>query len=301
MHSIIFFMIAVVSVFAQESDDKIISVKSSFFSEKLACLLAEEKWEEIVFLGEKEIQGEVSSIEKFSILDQLVSSYFRLGLFEEAIKNANKLVLLGEGLGESYAVVDSLYKLSAALRGVADSEKNPLRQREVFSASYAAIEKAFAICEEKCSENKALKARVLFNRGAVCCDDPIGDIFLGITYYKEAILLFKELEEVDYTQRMLIRLGKAYFLIKDLEKSREVIEELRLERLEKRTYMHLLYLEAQVCLEEGNEKEASLRAWEGKEIAILLHASHDLKRFESLMDKVSSLGSKSEPLFSLKK
>ncbi len=281
MYFLFVFMMMLSCCFCQENRNEI-----SSFTRELPSLLQEEKWEEVVLLGEKALQEELPSLEKFIILDQLISSYFRLGLFEEAKEKANSLVILGETLNQPQAVVDSFYKLSAALRGAADSEKDPLKKRELFSECYFAIEKAFTICEEKCSENKALKARVLFNRGALHCDDPIGDVRLGITYYLEAISLFKELHEVDFTQRMLIRLGKAYFLLGDFIQSRQVIEELKGETLEKRTYMHMLYLEAQVCLEEKNKKGALEIALQGKEMAISLHARHDLDRFEILIKKV---------------
>ena len=278
-------MMMLSSGFSQENTYE---TNSSFF-EKLAPLLQGEKWEEIVFLGEKALEKEPSPSEKFAILDQLISSYFRLGLFEKAKERANSLVILGESLKSPQLIIDSFYKLSAALRGAADSEKDPLKKRQLFSECYLAIEKAYAICEEKCGENKALRARVLFNRGAVHCDDPEGDVRLGISYYKEAISLFKELKEVDFTQRMLIRLGKAYFLVGDFTQSRQVIEELKAGALEKRTYMHLLYLEAQVCLEERNRKQALEIALQGKDIAISLHAQHDISRFEVLIKKIQKM------------
>ncbi|MES2199446.1 MAG: hypothetical protein V4489_04690 [Chlamydiota bacterium] len=253
---------------------------------KLSPLLQEEKWEEIVLLGEKALQEDISSSEKFTILDQLISCYFRLGLFDEAKERAGELVILGELLNQPHSVVDSFYKLSVALRGAADSEKDPVKKRQLFSECYSAIEKAFTICEERCGENKALRSRVLFNRGAVCCDDPMGDVHLGISCYKEAISLFKELNEIDYTQRMLIRLGKAYFLVRDFKQSRQMIEELKAESLEKRTWMQLLYLEAQVCLEEKNRERALEVALQGKEIAISLHAQHDISRFETFIKKI---------------
>lgn len=289
MRFFVFFMTILSCVFGQENTGEISSKSNSIFFEKLTSLLQEEKWEEVVFLGEETLEEGLSSLEEFTILDQLISCYFRLGLFKEAKEKADRLLALGELINQPYCVVDSFYKLSATLRGFADSEKDLLKKSQLFSESCFFIEKAFVICEEQCNENKALRARVLFNRGAVRCDDPMGNVHLGIGYYKEAFLLFRELKEVDYTQRVLIRLGKAYFLVKDFEQSRQVVEELKSESLEKRTYMHLLYLEAQVCLAEGRTKEAVRVALEGKEIAISLHARQDRVRFESLISGIANI------------
>lgn len=283
------FLLLLSSAFAVENvDPKVLESRPVFF-QRVSSLFQEGKWEELALLGEKALEEGVSEPDRFIVLDQLVSTYFYLGFFEKAKEKANELVVLGEVLHKPEGVVDSLYKLSAALRGAADSEKDLIKQRELFSESLLAIEKAFVICEEKCSENKALRARVLFNRGAVLCDDPIGNVSLGIGYYKEAVALFKELKEIDFTQRMLIRLGKAYFFVRDFEQSRAVIEELKKENLEKRTYMHLLYLDAQVCLQEGNVKEALSLALQGQEIAIFLHAQHDEKRFGFFIEKIEKL------------
>ncbi len=287
MYFFVFLMTLFSAVFVQGDESEKVLEKKSIFFENLSSLLQTEQWENIVCLGEKELQGDLSSREKFSILDQLVSSYFRLGSFDRAKDKASELILIGESLDQPELIVDSLYKFSAALRGTADSEKDSEKKRDLFSDTHNVIEKAFVLLEEKCSANKALRAKVLFNRGAVHCDDPIGDVRLGIGYYEEAVSLFKELKEDDYTKRMQTRLGKAYLLIGELLKSRGVIEEIKQGTLEKRTLMHVLYLEAQLCLEELDVKKSLQAALEGKEIADFLQARRDMERFDALIEKIS--------------
>lgn len=271
-------------IFAQENREQASLTRPVFF-EKVSTFFHEGKWEELAFIGEIALQEEIADADRFIVLDQLVSTYFYLGAFDKAKAAAGQLVLLGETLQQSEQVVDSLYKLSAALRGSADSEENPDQQRVLFSESLSTIKKASAILEQTCKENKALRARVLFNRGAVYCDDPLGDLSLGIMDYQEAIRLFKELKEIDFTHRMMIRLGKAYLLTRDLTKSRAMIQELKTETLEKRTYMHLLYLESQLSSEEGDHEGALSCAYEGKEIAVSLQAKRDEERFIAILER----------------
>ncbi len=270
-------------VFSKEVKNPVCLHHGLVFFEKLPVLLQQENWSAIVLLGEKSLElGELFPEERFKILDQLVSSYFRLGCFEEAEKKADQLILLAQILDKQAFAVDSLYKLSVALRGRADSEVDLPKQRELFAQSRQMIEKAFGLLEEKCSGDKALRARVLFNRGAVHCDDKEGNVPLGITYYQEALLLFQEQQEVDFVQRISVRLGKAYFLVGDLVKSQQIIEQIKTQSIDKRTYMHLLYLEAQVCLKAEETEKALQIIQEGEEIAVLLQAKHDIRRFQAL-------------------
>ena len=107
MHLLVYFMMILSLGFSLENDT---------FFEKLPSLLQEENWEDVVLSGERVLLNDISNEERFTVLDQLLSIYFRLGLFEKAKEKANKLVDLGTLLKQPVAIVDSFYKLSAALR-----------------------------------------------------------------------------------------------------------------------------------------------------------------------------------------
>ena len=271
-------------------------IESYFFH--LKALQKEEKWQEIISRGVKAIkQCQVNGdlLSEFSITDQLVSSYFRLGHYMTARIMGERLIQIADSLQKSEQssevvqemvselVIDSLYKLSASIRGLAGASQDENQQRELFIQARELMKRALADCSLYCPNNIGLKARVLFNAGAAECDDPQGDFSHGIAHYKDALELFTDLQEEDYRQRTLIRLGKAYFLMGDLEKSQAIITEVKQLELEIRTRMHLYYLEAQVIKGEGYFIEAKSCAEIGREIALQLHAEADLHRFNHLL------------------
>jgi len=235
-------------------------------------LKKEEKWEQIVALGEGALLGTIGPQEEFAIRDQLVSSYFRLGEFAQAKKHAESLLILGQILNQPELVADSLYKFSAALRG-----------EQQFNDARKFAKDALELCLASCPTNDALKAKILFNAGAAECDDLNGDCAKGIAMYQEAITLFTAVKDEDYRQRTLIRLGKAYLLTGNIQESRKIIEELERLQSEERTKMHFYYLKAQVLIAEDLHAEAKHAALEGKEIATRLHAKADIQRFEQLL------------------
>lgn len=269
-----------------------LDVVELYFKE-LALLQKEEKWKEIITLGEKALQRchDIGDIEKeFLIVDQLVSTYFRLGNFVKAKEEGEHLILLGEKLKKPEFMIDSLYKLSAGVRGIAGGELDPSLQAKTFNEARKLASKALEHLELYCRDNKALKARVLFNLGAAICDDPhqsiSGDFSVGISCYKEAIALFTELKEIDYLQRTYIRLGKAYLLEGNYNKTKEMIELACASSLERRTKMHLYFLEAQVLQKEGQYQEGISKALLSKELAVSLDAREDLQRFDHLLNSL---------------
>lgn len=235
-------------------------------------LKKEEKWEQIVALGEGALLGTISHQDEFAILDQLVSSYFRLGEFAQAKKHAESLLILAPLLNQPELVADSLYKFSAALRG-----------EQHFNDARKFAKEALELCIASCPTNDALKAKILFNAGAAECDDLNGDCAKGIAMYQEAIPLFTAVKDEDYQQRTLIRLGKAYLLTGNISECRQIIEEFKSPQPEERTKMHFYYLKAQLLIAENLIDLAEIAAIEGKEIATRLHAKADIQRFEQLL------------------
>lgn len=246
-----------------------------------------EKWKDIVHLGEKaaiQCRKQHDQQQEFKIVDRLVSTYFRLGDFENAKGNAERLLILGPKLKSTDLITKSFYKFSIALRGAAGIEPNQEKKRQLYDEARSYAIQALS----HCPNHRALKARVLFHGGAVECDDPYGDRMKGIAMYQEALTLFTALREKEYKQRVLIRLGRAFLLQGDVKRSRDVVEELKRSPLRERTNMHLHYLEALVLKSENRFNEALKKIKEGKQIAIKLHANADLKRFEHLMNSLKS-------------
>lgn len=255
---------------------------------QLESLKNQEHWEKIVLLGEKALKKCLqngSFDQAFIITDQLVSTYYRLGNFARANDHAKDLMLLAKNLNQPELVVNSLYKFSAAIRGQAGQESNQSLQKELFNKAREFTTEALNICAKDCPAHQFLKAKVLYNAGAAECDDPNGNQLKGIELYQEALNLFIDLQKNDYKHRILIRLGKAYFLLGKVHRSREIIEELKKAPLEIRTDMHMKYLEAQVLW-----KEALLLAKEGRKVALELQARADSERFNQLIEFLEKEG-----------
>lgn len=254
---------------------------SQSFKTELANMLKREEWREIVELGEKALlENPVPSL-RLSIHDQLVSTYFRLGEFEKGLAHAEQLTSLAAESGDITLRINSLYKLSATLRGA-----------ELYEQGRKAIQESLIICQGV--KNAPLLARVLFNYAALEMDDPHGDLFLATTQLQQAESLFKSLDhEADYLSRTQIRLGKALLLQDNVPQARRVVEDLRTSTLEPRTQMHFLYLEAQVLLKEGSRLFAKQKAQEALALAISLGAKADQKRFEEFL--ISCLSMQQNP------
>ncbi len=265
---------AVANLVADAPDQDIVQVYFANLSE----LQQEENWSEIIALGKRALVRSEGK-ELFEILDQMVSTYYRLGYFLEAEASAEALLELGKTLEEPSLLIDSLYKSSAAVRGKAGSYP------ELFKKARSLAEDALSIYEKEGLDDPVLKAKILFNAGAAECDDLAGDYKKGVKMYEESLFLFSEEGDLyaDYSQRLMIRLGKAYFLQGDPEESLAIIEKLESENLEKRTKMHVRYLKAQVLLFLGTYLGALEEAEEGLQTARSLQAKADMQRFEKLL------------------
>jgi phosphatidylethanolamine-binding protein (PEBP) family uncharacterized protein len=255
----------------------------------LARLKKEERWQEIVTEGEKVAayfreKGEYQN--EFYLIDELVAHYFRLGEFAKACEKSKRMGELATLLKRDSAIVDSLYKLSGAIRGLAGEAKEKTQERLLFAEARRYGELALEHCRKNCPEEYTLLARVLFNAGAANSDDPEGNVEKALSYYKDALEIFNVHPDGDYSRRTEIRLGKAYLLLGQIENARQVVDKLRLGPFEPRTFMHWMYLEAQVAMKEGKNKEAIEVAEKGKALALNLNAKADKKRFEDLLKEL---------------
>lgn len=261
-----------------------LTAHASTYFEQVEGLKKSEDWEKIIELGEQtliEEKGELSLNQQFAIADQLVSTYFRLGDFDNAKKHAESLIHLGAALNQPELVATSLYKFSAAIRGEASNTTNPELQQQLFSDARNTANQALEICPA----DRALKAKILFNAGAALCDDPKGNYLKGIAMYEEAVDHFTAVKDEDYRQRTMLRLGKAYLLAGQLSKSHQIVQAFDDLQPEERTKMHMLYLKAQVLIAEKLNEQAEEAALKGKEIAVRLHAKADIQRFDRLIDE----------------
>lgn len=269
-------------LYACEATD---SVEYFFASEE--TLKTNAQWEDIIKLGEEALaichqKGELET--EFKILNTLVSVYFRLGLFSEAKLKAERLMVLGYLINKSEFVIESLYKISAALRGEAGSlNSHPVFQQLYFCEAQRLAKLALEGYEAYFCSNSFLKAKVLFNLGASFADNPHADVKAALPYFNEALQIFERLEKEDDRQRTLIRLGKVYLLLNEISEVRKIVNSLMTHSMENRTRLHYLFLEAQLLWMEGNHEEAINKAIEGRGLAIKLNAKADLERLQAFL------------------
>lgn len=215
------------------------------YAESFPLLREQADWAEIVRLGEAaaaEIHG------------QLASTYFYQGDFENAKRHA--LLCLDQER------VHGLYLLSA----VARAEEN-------FSEAKRLAEDALPLSSGE------LRAKVLFNLGAACADDPEGNLQEALSAFNEALDLFSCPED---RQRTLIRLGKVYLLSGNLLQAEEITN--KLEYVSERTALHASYLSAQVQKALGKTEEARLTASAALEQALKLGAKKDAERIRGFLE-----------------
>jgi|GEM_PF-741219 len=237
----------------------------------------EERWQEMAILGEKILDRNPTQEEEFKVLNQLVSSYFYLGDYSLALEKADKMLEIGVSLNDSNQLVTGLYKLSASLRGLAGKKNEEM----LFKQALEFCQRALSLCDDE-----LLRAKVLYNLGAAKCDNPRGDYQSGIEDYQKALEIFSTFGEKNYHQRTLIRLGKAHLLKEDVEKTKTFLSQLDGKEMNKRTKIHLIYLQAQVQVLE-NLPEAEKTIEQGKKLAKSLGASEELSRFEALSKAIS--------------
>lgn len=258
---------------------------TSLAASELDDLRKERKWGELIVKGEQKLE-ESDLTDQWIILDELVSAYFFLGDYEKAKTCADSLLSIGSKLDNPRLRITSLYKLSAVFRGEGFFEKAK-------EFSLIALEQA----QEKCPDDLFLKIQILFNAGAAECDNPQGDFAKGVSFYEEAVDLFsspnpntllsKEKNYDDFYHRLLIRLGKGYFLLGKHSLAASILDKLSTLPLEKRTLMHFIYLKAQVLKESGFYLHSIRLCQEGLAIAIELYAKVDEKRFNDLLAALS--------------
>jgi len=292
-----FFLTMSLPLFAKESKKNAGMEAIQNYFTQVESLKKEEKWEEIISLGEKafsyaEQENVITNEQKFELVDQLASTYFRLGLFAQGKEKAKALLSLGNTILQDEFLVNSLYKFSAIARGEANITKNKQQQKELFAQAREFAQRALEICEISCANNAPLKAKVSFNAGAAIADDPEGDYAKAVPIYQEAIKIFTDANLNDYRQRTLIRLGKLYLLLKNFDKSLEILEKLKSEDFEIRTKMHFEYSQAQVLFAKDRHEEALKIAQKGLKTAKKLLAKVDISRFHQLITNIENASQK---------
>ncbi len=223
----------------------LIASASLTYAESFSLLREQADWTEIVRLGEAaaaEIHG------------QLASTYFYQGDFENAKRHA--LLCLEQER------VHGLYLLSA----VARAEGN--------------FSEARRLCREALPLSSGeLRAKVLFNLGAACADDPGGNLQEALSSFDEAITLFVCPED---RQRTLIRLAKVHLLLGNVEQAEQISK--TFEFVSERTSLHAAYLSAQIEKALGRSDEARKIASAALEQALKLGAKKDAERIRQFLE-----------------
>lgn len=224
-------------------------------------LRAEEKWPEIVSLGEKHLQEGAPALETMQIHAHLASSYFYLGNYIQAESHARACYEAGCREGERPFQARGLYLLSACARA-----------RKEFEAARAIARLALPLCDET-----ELKAKVFFNLGAAIADDPeCKDLSQAEEAYASALDLFQCENDI---QRCKIRLGKVLFLTGKKEEAGQIVDSILPEIGQERVLMHALYLKAQI----ENRSGEAIRALG---IAEKLGAEKDAERIRAFLESL---------------
>lgn len=215
------------------------------YVESFPSLREHADWAEIVRLGETaaaEIHG------------QLASTYFYQGDFCNAKRHA--LLCL------EHEKVHGLYLLSAVARAEAN-----------FAEAKSLAAEALPISSGE------MRAKVLFNLGAACADDPAGNLQEALSSFKEALTLFECPED---RQRTLIRLAKVHLLLGNLSEADRIASSF--EPVSERTSLHAAYLSAQIQKALGRALEARRIAEAALEQALKLGAQKDAERICAFLE-----------------
>lgn len=225
-----------------------------------------EQWPSLLEIGEKALEEHSDP----KIHARLASLYFYLGKYEEMKKHIDACITESLDDESQELLIRSLYLLSAYHR----INKN-------YASAQHVIQKA--LTKARAYNQPCLLAKVLFNAGAAEADDPKGDCELAQKYYEEALTYFSP--DSDDAHRVLIRLGRIYFLKKEFYKLNPLLSNLSQTNLSPRTCVHFYYLSAQVALAKGMIEEAEKWIEKGLHLAKKMDMTKDYERLESLKEE----------------
>lgn len=226
----------------------------------------EEKWEQLISLGEQALEATPTDLQAAKIYGQLASSYFYRGEFGAAESRAKACYETAARSGLLEEQVHGMYLLSATARA-----------RGEFSAA-----KAIALLALPLASGE-MRAKVLFNLGAAEGDDPHGNWNAAEAAYIEAASLFECALD---RQRCAIRLGKIYLLRGEIGSARSLIEHILPEIRNQRAGIHASYLAAQVEKADGNDEKAKEIGVAALEAARRLNAQKDAERIAAFLEEL---------------
>jgi tetratricopeptide (TPR) repeat protein len=242
-------------------------------------LSEKEDWVSIIKLGEEALNaGKIASKKKALIHADLASTYFYLGNYATGEIHTLSSLDLSESLKCKDSLIRSLYLLSAHKRAIGNTEN-----KEAFIEAQTLIEKALHLIDSKTSVQ--LKGKVYFNAGAAYADDPKGNLELAVHYYSKAISCFQKSHHIDSSHRSSIRLGKALLLKGDVDASIKLADDIQEQECSLKTLTHLLYLKAQISIEDAQLKEAKKHIKKGIKIASEQDLTVEKSRFILLKEE----------------
>ncbi len=224
------------------------------------------EWHSLVEIGEKALQEQSDA----KIHARLASLYFYLGKYEAMKTHIDACMIESLDAASEELVVRSLYLLSAYHR---------INQH--YTSAQQVIQKA--LTKARALNQPCLLAKVLFNAGAAEADHPQGDIDLAQKYYEEALTYFSP--DSDDAHRLLIRLGRIYFLKKEFYKLNPLLSNLSQANLAPRTRVHFYSLSAQVALANDAIEEGEKWIEKGLQLAKKMEMRKDYERLELLKEK----------------
>ena len=235
-------------------------------------------WKEHIHWGEEAINiasqaGDNKAMMALSI--QLASTYFYLGDYqkcEDSARAANKAAI---ALDDRIAEVQSLYLLSAAHRARGDSQ----------SVRFA--EQALRLCERYVPDDKALKAKVLFNLAAAESDVKPVQLDKAAIHLKDAGCLFKEEGKSHDVLRVGFRLARVQYLRGNYSEANKTIAGLKSYEKSPRNEMIYLYQLAKIEHRQSKWQEAAVSGNQAYRLAVQLDAKKDIERIKLLMAAIN--------------
>ncbi|MDF2549429.1 MAG: hypothetical protein K0S07_496 [Chlamydiales bacterium] len=242
------------TIFTQSSQ---LNSLEEHYKQKYQELAVKENWSEIIAEGKKDgaiMEGSDPRV-ACKIYRHVASCCHYKGLYEESREIAEKIKWLGERLIDRGLQALGLYLQSASERAMAINEKDEEFQQIGFQTAIHLVEDAYSLVDRETNLDE-VKGKVFFNWGAALADNPKGNLKLAIEKYHLALEYYKNADQGYEMARTKERLAEAYFKMNDLERSSELLQEVKAETWTRRLTMLVENLESQIKERQGLSLEA---------------------------------------------
>jgi len=242
-----------------------------------------QKWREMVALGESALEeGALSVREQAQLHSDMTSCYYYLGDFCAAGFHAMNCISYARAAGDSALEVLGLVKQAGVERARANRKLHGSSFRRAISMS----EEALHLYRHRELDAPLVLAKVYYNLGASCADDPCGHFAKAANAYQEALAIYRAHGGEEEVCRTAVRFALCNLQMGHLDQAEEMLTQIaRMERSE-RVQGHYEFVWAQLCRARG--KPFSARQWGERalERARGLDARADLQRIQAFLSEL---------------